>query len=145
MPRGYPDYFGQSIFPKYGGFKTYQHSELNLSSVNYTTIVNVTAKGKIYDGYLCFVGTAMDVFAKLKVTIDGAVTQETTLDFLLNRFWSFSNRGILNIIAWNDEDEYYYVQVGKDITFEQSYKIEAKGTNDNSLNCTSVIYYAQVV
>lgn len=69
MPRGYPDYFGMSIFPKYG--LNSQETGVKACAPGYTTLFTVSGKGRSSGGTIIIYDDDFSVSDQLLIDIDG--------------------------------------------------------------------------
>lgn len=79
MARGYPDYFGQSIWPKYGSPLLINQSSTILSAGTHT-LIDISVQGVMF-GLVARVSCATILTnIQLKLTIDGQLSAESIYD-----------------------------------------------------------------
>lgn len=78
MARGYPDYFGQSIWPKYGTMFQDFSGAVTVAKDATETINTITGQGSILCGYVYLLGKAYFPVGIVKLTIDD--TEITSLN-----------------------------------------------------------------
>lgn len=121
-PRGYPDYFGQSIFPKYGTpHRIYNDGDNAPASVK-TAIITALGKGKSYGGsiYCYSVWDNRDCIVTLE--IDGITTFEMDFEEMTRRaiFDGAGSTVWLSKYVWDTDRLITSLRISPDITFEQS-------------------------
>jgi len=139
MARGYPDFFGQSIFPKYG-LPVHELKPVAVVAAGDTEIIfNVVGKGRTYGGWIRWYGTD-DVFrtTKLIVTIDAVVQTFLTPYLELDRNISSRTAQTFALTGYEVDDLHEnVVYTGeKDWTFEQTFVVTL--VNDTAANITVV-------
>jgi len=72
MARGYPDFYGYEIVPKYGTPVDEIKAAAIVVTGNWETVFNITGKGRTYGGYIVL-SSILEAFttALLRVIIDG--------------------------------------------------------------------------
>lgn len=143
MGKGYPDYFGYSVFPQFGTFKN-EAIAVAIAGGATETIIDITNKGKIYSGYIDISITRLQE-AFLNLTVDG-----TTLAYLTP--FAMKTRDFRGGLDLPFILSYYDVIAGMctvvfqtDITFISQYKLEIQNTTAFVANITGNVLWANVV
>lgn len=119
MAKGFPDYFGQSVWPKYGTIIAVPVNVAVVGAAN-TVITQMTGQGVLT--YLDFVVHSLvpaDT-AEVWVTIDGAIFQQDGL--LSFHSWGHHVGSRLLIVARyaSIADGYYILELSHDVPFRTS-------------------------
>ena len=135
MARGYPDFFGQSIFPKYGTpIHVLKPGTVVLDGAT-EIVFNIIGKGRTYGGWIRWLGVD-SVFraTRLIVTIDAVVMTFLFPDEDLERNISSKVAQAFSLTEYAVDDiNKQVVYTGeKDWTFEQSFLVQL--VNDSGAN-----------
>ena len=143
MPRGYPDYFGQSIFPKYGVF-TKENGTTTIAALSTDTVIKVTDKGRTYGARL-HIDESFDVSnCVFRLVIDGTIVYDTTPAVSLKHNITEEGQAPFYLRRYDSIDNSYTLCLSKDITFEQSLEITFQNVTANSVDVEYYLYYAKV-
>jgi len=148
MARGYPDFFGFSVFPQYGPFQVQAAVGINCPNAATTPVIEILGKGATYGGYL-HLSIAQYLKNQMSVDIDfdgNVFTQDIPgpgasyyNDRLFNRFlklFDYSWDGTTSIVAY---------EIAKDFTFGVNLSISVTNNNGVAVSAQSNIWWAQVV
>jgi len=148
MARGYPDFFGQSVFPQYGPFQVQAVAGLNCPDSATTQIIEILGKGSTYGGYLHLV-IAQQLKNQMNVDVDldgNTFTQDIPgpgvsyyNDRVFNRFlrlFEYSWDGLTSIVAY---------EIAAGFTFSVNLTISVTNNNGIALTAQSNIWWAQVI
>ncbi len=126
MSKGYPDFFGYSIFPNYGNFQLTDSGAVIIPADSWGTIFNISAKGKIYSGYVGIqdLGLADTATIIARLTVDGDVMFSRSLDDLLNHGFVGDLDIPFSLTYYSKVNNFFVVTFPLDITFANSYKLE---------------------
>ena len=85
MARGYPDFYGQEIFPKYGLPVDEVKASAIIVSGNWETVFNIIGKGRTYGGWIRLTGI-LDIWTTslIRVIIDDVTFTLLTPEMELN-------------------------------------------------------------
>ena len=139
MARGYPDFFGYSIVPKYGTPVHEVNPGANILAGDSATIFSAVGKGRTYGGWIRWFGTD-DVFkmTKLIVIIDTVTQTFLTPYWALNQNSSLKTSQAFSLTGYEIDDVNKYVVYSgeRDWTFGQSLIVQLN--NDTAANITAV-------
>jgi len=123
MARGYPDFFGQLIVPKYGTAYTQAQLALTVLRGENEDIFALAWKGRIYGGYFELSGTYDESLTTIRVIIDGqTVNQLATQDFI-NRGLVTPAVAVLFCVFYSPVIERYVFALTPDMVFEQTFVV----------------------
>ena len=148
MARGYPDFFGTSIVPKYGAPQQELYSEAVVTGVVDVDMVNFTGKGRSYSGYASFYGTG-NVLTQCTVRfiLDGIafpyIAANSTL--LWNRHADFDNFLSLSMMEITDTVERFCLIVCPDWTWSRSCIIQIHNSSGANVQAICELYWAKVI
>ena len=124
MAKGYPDYFGYSVFPSYGKMIREEIAAVNCPNAATTEIVSIAAKGKTYSGYFTIhFGTGMGVTMSVLGEIDGV--QYQTNNVLTDYQYGYTQvqDALLQLTYYSRLGEELGYAIAKDWTFAQTFKL----------------------
>jgi len=148
MARGYPDFFGFSIVPKYGTPVYEQKLAAIVATLNWENIFTCTGKGRTYGGYI-YTAAVNNSFTNsyLRTTIDGvqfnwpypkveldrAIYRVVTKPFSLTAYFRTALTWEIN---WTAE---------KDFTFGQSFIVDFYNGSAGNVTIDGIFMWGQVV
>ena len=144
MARGYPDYFGFSVFPSYGDFAREDFNENPGGGAVRYEIFGLTAKGKTAGGYF-YVHTApltTNDFL-LEVRIDGEYFSPGRVWADVNYNYSGNPDNILQLKYANTRTHVYTYAFAKDWTFGYEFDLVATVFDINDITCLGSFFYFQ--
>jgi hypothetical protein len=144
MPRGYPDWFGQPQFPKYGG--TYRQAQLVslLHNGETKTIYEINAKGRVFGG-VTFLSTGGDISnIQMRLYIDDQYTDEMTPSRGI--WYNYTIPGIKPLILTYYDTLYDQVtiSIGTELPFENNFKVVVYNNAGNDLLVDGELFYNKV-
>lgn len=71
LTKGYPDFFGYSIFPQYGTYVVEEKPATVLGAGATVTLFDITAKATVYGGFIHVYGFTVELGLTLEWYIDG--------------------------------------------------------------------------
>ena len=145
MNRGYPDYFGFSMFPYFGEVLV-QDQLLPLPlGPGLFRIYELNHKGVILGGKF-YLGTPVwPSPVEIIITIDGAVVlQERVLDMI--EWGPFSvGSSPLNVTVYNQEDSYTVHEFTREISFGQTFAVDLTIAGVNAITVLGKLVYTLIV
>ena len=81
MARGYPDYFGQSIFPKYGGARQEVQNKVSVPAGTTKSIVTVTGKGVMYQAGIQVLGYTAAYSDRFYLYVDNSLLATVSFEW----------------------------------------------------------------
>jgi len=120
--KGYPDFFGFSIFPQFGAYQYTDSGAIIVAANTWGTIFDISAKGRIYTGYIAIqdLGLADTSTIFVEMTVDGQLMYSFTLDVMqqIGHNQPFDLPFVL--AAYDKKTNYYNVVLQSDFSFSQS-------------------------
>ena len=145
MAKGYPDFFGFSIFPQFGDYKIEINDPFLVGMDAWGTIFELTAKGKLYSGFL-HITTAHSLTAiQIRFTIDGEVWTSETLPGMLTRGLSDTYAYPAVLALYNVEIGEYAWVFQQDITFASQFKVELHSSVAGAVPGWGHLHWAEVI
>jgi hypothetical protein len=143
MPRGYPDWFGQPQFPKYGGGRRVS-GQKTITTVDETTVVEISGKGRIYGGIMEAGPVGVSPYDSTKIYIDGSLLIWTSwLDAL--QFKMFPESGTpLYLLCYDTVYPWYEWGIREGITFDNAFKITYKSDSANQRVINYKVFYSLI-
>jgi len=141
MARGYPDYFGYSMFPGPGGPTKDVSGLVNVAFGERKTLIEISAKGSLIN---CAVyGDAVSNYANYLVylTIDGEELTPQAVEnlFLLNEVGQDGNLAGISYLNAEDDDWMIFLKSG--LTFSYQFLVELY--NQGLAGAVNIQAYAQ--
>lgn len=140
----YPDYFGISIFPKYGDC-VWVVDEVDVPLTVYTEILKIEGKGRTYGGIISVADTDANILDAFKIFVDG--------DFLYGSRWlELYERNIvgdykvpITISSYDTETPLFTAIISPDITFESSLLLEYYAAVAAPVTVEAGLFYTEIV
>jgi hypothetical protein len=148
MAKGYPDFFGQGTFLKYGS--TYVDTDSGTIVAadvgTWTEIINISAKGRIYGGIIILQGFNCAAYARMRLTTLTGTSLVHTPDAMLIQGLEEDGSTIPFVLTLYDRiADRYGVSICGDYTFEDNFTVEI--TNQDAgfdMNWEYEIYWSKV-
>jgi len=144
MARGYPDYFGYSVFPYYGDLLVQEQLAGGVLAANTETIFELAHKGVIMGGELYIVGAVDPVNAEINITIDGSGVLSRFIVDLYNNNYSENNSYLLNLTRLTYGFSAASLQFGKEISFSTQFLLEVTATALGNLEIYGRLLYTAI-
>jgi hypothetical protein len=143
MPRGYPDWFGQPQFPKYGSARYDNGSEI-ITEVGEKTILEVITKGRTYGGMVYVYGSGASIHDTVHLYVDGKLLISRGFDNA--RDYNFSEGYVSPLIlAYYDTlTPHYAFNINRDITFDLSFKVTYSTTSAQERDVFCFLFYSEI-
>ena len=144
MARGYPDFFGFSVFPWYGALSSVLDNTTVIAPGNSATVVDLALKGRSQGGILWLWSTASIDTDRVSIIIDGT-------EFAV---WGFSvwesyhhNANYLPILMRYYNLDIFFVsfEFGPDWVFGTQYKVVITNNGTGNLGVDMRFYYNVIV
>ena len=145
MAKGYPDFYGFSVFSKIGPVIDDTVAPLAVPTDVLTTIHNITGKGQIMGGHLRGADALDDVTTRLVLTIDGDTAIDQTIFRLYYAFAYYQDCGPIYITGINTRTHMIAIAFSRGITFEQSYHFQLFHSEGFARNIYSSIFYTRIL
>jgi len=122
MAKGYPDFFGFSIFPQFGAYQYTDSGAIVVAADTYGTIFDIDSKGKVYTGYLHIqtLGLANTASIFVEMTVDGQMIISRPLDVLLQIGFTGALDVPFILTDYNKDTNYFTIVFMSDFSFSQS-------------------------
>lgn len=147
MGKGYPDFFGYSIFPQFGAFQLTESGAVVVAADSYGTIFDISAKGVVYSGYVATqtlgLADTSSIFARL--TVDGQEMYSRVLDDQLAYGFTAEIDIPFVLVDYNRATNLYVFVIQQDITFSQSFKLEMYTDITAQIFCHGYLSWAKVI
>lgn len=126
MAKGYPDFFGFSVFPQFGPFQNEVINKVVASGAS-GDIVNISDKGNIYSGYFDISSVRLQsIFINL--IVDGTSVAYLSPQALLIRGHNSALDLPFILTLYETVTGMATIVIQSDITFSSSYRIEIQNT-----------------
>lgn len=144
MGIGYPDFFGQSVFLKYGVTKQKNISQKMVNEDETNTDLLVNAKGKITGGYITLYNIDITDIWAIQLLLDGQSSAKQTnkapyFDYL-NSLINYP----LVIVQENYSTGIIVIELQGEVTFDESAALWISSLN-GSFNFNAQICYTEVI
>ena len=136
MAKGYPDFFGYSMFPYYGTIYVTGTSTAVAAGATFTAI-SLTMKGYIHGGFLQIEGFDDLTTVFIRVYIDGNMLASRYLSTLIGKYSAPIPDQIMAARRISLEAKEAMIGIQSSLTFRDSFLITVR--NDNAANALTVI------
>lgn len=128
MARGYPDYFGYSMFPYYGALLDMDDTGV-LAAGAFVDTLALAHKGMIRGGYLHFWGGAPAINLELTITPDGNNLGMHAVSTWMNNGWTKPEGNALYLTFYNDATQHFMLSFVPGFPFDISYSLRIENTS----------------
>jgi len=143
MPRGYPDWFGQPQFPKYGAIKSITGETIVERDV-LTNVFSITGKGKIDSGRAWYSPYLGFFTAYFNLKIDGVSIWSNFIDHMKQLGCYAGSGQALFLLSYDSVLGLYTIGIRGDITFETSFILQTKQYTNTDLTCHYDVLYTLI-
>jgi len=142
MARGYPDFFGYSIFPQYGSHNQAVFND-TIPAAGVHNLITVNGKGVLQSGYVeIWNGTDL-IYNTLYIEVDGQPYTDLSLYILLEGNFTKLLEYPFTLLKYDIEHNDFYVAINGVISFTQSLVIDYNmNVASSSHNVYAEINYA---
>ena len=144
MAKGYPDFFGHSVFPQLGSFINESEGPDVIANGDTHDVFSISGKGCVYDGYHRIYLCTDFSLTSVRLTIDGVASQWAALDTLLEYRFTQEGEYIYTLQQYCPEDQQAIIAIRDEITFATDFKSEIRNLTGFNISAVSVFYYAKV-
>jgi len=129
MAKGYPDFFGTSIWPKYGTPTINTGAAIVVHGGNNDTIILITADGVLFQAAFVIVCDDLANSHYLHLYIDGVLVESEKLDQLYLFTSLGGSCGLMNVIHFDRLLYHYRFELAREIPFHDSieFKVQNSG------------------
>ena len=142
MSKGYPDYFGQSIWPKYGGMIN-DNGNFDIIGLDTVVLTSYTGQGVLV--FLDFEITDDDLVGScsFEAHVDGVPIQIQSLNGFRDEGPQVGNRSPLVCRFADKVTGVYILNMGIDVPFRTSFEIQCNVAAGNTVHVSTYVgYYA---
>jgi len=145
MARGYPDFFGFSVFPGPGAGVSNVGGVVAVAGGNTETLIELSLKGSVVGGQVYGDNLGPNGLYAIQVTLDGVLIDECFLGNM-RLLYQYQDEGFLFALNYyNLEDNDWQARVAEQLSFGFQYKLALRNADVNLVNVTTNIYYYNVV
>jgi hypothetical protein len=143
MPRGYPDFFGMSIFSKYGVLVRAPFGLADADAVAHT-VLTVTGKGIISSGYLTVSGPTNPTGLTVLLNVDSG---QLTSGLFNNNFgfkgWLMNSLS-LAVVQYNTIDGVYSMAIRPGITYDTGFSLIVQNATGGNSSWSGEVCYQSI-
>ena len=146
MAKGYPDFYGFSIFPKYGSVMIDDFPSAAVGPGATVAIHEVFGNGRIYGGHLYCTAFAdwSDIY--VRVFIDGVqMNVNNSVSQMFAQYGHVDVEWPLQLVNYRGDGGHAVFAAEKDYTFTDTYLIEIENTSAGNLWVYSRLHYSLIV
>ena len=143
MPRGYPDYFGQSIFMKYGSAQRAAYDGYVTANTE-NNIITISGKGRLYGGYLYTDQGTNQKNDRVRVYVDGVMIFSLMWEGLYTQNTTTGTPSPVSLTRYDIGSQGFAMVFGGNITFDSELKITYGEYGGYTPRVGSEIYYALI-
>lgn len=143
MPRGYPDYFGQQMFPKYGALKSISdyHSS---SGSGEKTLVNINGKGIVFGGRIWVLSSDARNYDIIRMYIDGESSFSMAMSHMNLYDVDYNSQLPVFLIYYDELNPRYEIGIRSGITFDSNFKLTYYQSNPTAFSIFYDFYYTLI-
>jgi len=144
MARGYPDFFGQSVFLQYGPAKLALADTVAIANDS-KTVLTVTGKGVMYLGFLDVEGLGLVNDDLLQFYFDGNLFVNNTLANFADQWWRGEAPANVRCEVARPLSFYYALKLCGPLTYGTSIQIRYIETSGRTPDLFGRFWYADLV
>lgn len=147
MAKGYPDFFGQSIFPYYGPLIE-ENNTIMVTGPEYATLIDLDMKGVVAGGIIQILLTAgaSEDHSYFDILVDGDRLARLLCSELLNGVYTIGINGLVHTTDYDVRGEMYRCEITHDINFGERFQINVGSSwGGQTPEFYSSIHYYQVI
>jgi len=148
MARGYPDFYGYEIIPKYGLPNLEVWGTDDIANGDTATLINAVGKGRSYQGYIWFYGLGtVHHTAMLSIIIDGVTITYASAENEYEYGFYLDGNQLFNVTRYmvDDTNEYVTYSAARDYTWGQSLVVTLRNTTGFLLTTRASFLWGQVI
>ena len=139
MARGYPDYFGQSMYLRMGKVELYHGVGIVCAFGAVTHILDVDNRMMIKACRIILQDIAEPDSVNIEVTIDADVAADDSIDTFYTNNVTKPDQGLIYCVVYAPALERYVLQFSMDLTIDTNILINVN--NVSAADCTAEIMY----
>lgn len=145
MARGYPDFFGYSVFPGPGTGASSGGGVTAVAAGATETLIELNLKGSVFGGHLYGDDLGPNGLYNIRVIVDGITIDDCWLNNMYLLGEHHDTGFLLALYYYNKEDNDFALRVVEDLSFGYQFKLACQNADVNDVNMTTYIYYYRVV
>lgn len=139
MAKGYPDYFGQSIWPKYGSPIVSGTVTVECPGSATTTFYSISAQGVLFSARIKVYPATWNDATCIRLYVDDALFEVCYFMPSLATIFGGSPGNVLGVIHLDTESKYVEAVLNREVPFHTSFRFDLVNA---SANIAVVIYRA---
>lgn len=145
MARGYPDFFGFSIFPYYGTLYREVIALTDLIDADEVSLTTISGKGILAAGNITMLESVAGAIPELRIYVDGELSAGSGRDAMITNGWFGANTQLMELISWTYPEGAAVASFPREIQFGQSF--ELRGRDQAGLGCKfgGNLYYYKIL
>ena len=144
MARGYPDYFGYSVFPYYGDLLNQDQLIDDILIGDTETVFELNHKGVIMGGELVLQSTDSPPVEWIIITIDGSeILNKLTSDFYRLNLTEQGN-SIISLSTYNIDEFYRCYLFARQTTFSTHFLIQVTAGPTSNIHIHGYLNYTAI-
>ena len=143
MAKGYPDYFGQSVWPKYGEMElsTYNDPVGTLLTI---PVVDLTSQAVLHSGYIYIFNVTNPGSVSMEVIVDGKSLGAMDLSFYFRVSGVQGIRMPFIMTEYMSAGSFCIFVVGVEIPFKSTFQVLVKNLTALDINVLSYLGYYRI-
>lgn len=133
MARGYPDYFGQSIFPRYGDTIPVDYGVTATAHAT-TQLLSLTDKGFLLSASIEINGLGDNWSDFIKITVDGQDIPHESFSELYEQNIIHENDFIMWLTCYDINTQRYAISIIRNLQFQESLVVSYVNQSANNIN-----------
>lgn len=129
MSKGYPDWFGTSIWPKYGTPIQTTVAPVLIQPGISETLISISSQGVLFALEVTIIANVLDTGLTIQLNVDGEAFTYFTVKQLLDGSDGYAGPSIMKLKRFALEEGAYYMSLIKEVPFRNSFILYANNTN----------------
>ncbi len=144
MAKGYPDFFGISIFPQYSAYQVDRQAPIDIVGGGSANLWTINTRAELFGGWIRFITTSDPPECTVIMTADGS--DLIIFDFALSMKYGLIQpfKAPIVLSRYDRAEKEYGVVIQSIVRFESSLVISMSSWGVEDLTGWGEIYYAKI-
>lgn len=145
MAKGYPDFFGYSVFPQYGPYQFETPAFAALAAGISGNLFSISGKGVLTGGFIAFSSIDEPANVHIQMKPDGVDSYDYLLEYYKDYGFNFPATGMFFASDYEAADGYVTLHPTPGLTFSSSLVVYVSNNAAGAINIASNIWWQRLV
>ena len=145
MARGYPDFFGYSVFP-YSGINTFQPVLVgHIDAPGAEDIFSINVKGIVRGGFFSLQDAESPQIITIDATVDGVAIGGWRLDLMRGFNIQEPDLSLTYFSVYNPDLSFYALGITPEVSFGQDYSVRVQNLGAVEVIVQGALFYTWII